>query len=338
MGTNNGSKFSRAEAIERAIDEKKSSSANLGFNTYIQSAALELESELLERESLVSLAARLKSSSGSAVPAPAPNGRGTSDDGWHAVLKVPFPDLEIKRNMLRGAAPYLGAALFMAALSGGVFYYLLNASSTGDRIGASPSPPREPQANSASSNGRGAFVVGDWESVRKAKNLERLGPTPKPAFLVDSVISAPPAPSLPASDPNRISSNGSLDSAKTPAQQTAATDSTAPSLPPPGDAVAAEHSEGRAASLMPAQNTAMTANPIEKDNNNHGPKAADPQLVKLTPDEEARMLKRASDLLSQNDFASARLIYKYLLEHGSTVAESLYNRAKVLEGASTAGR
>ncbi len=41
------------------------------------------------------------------------------------------------------------------------------------------------------------------------------------------------------------------------------------------------------------------------------------QLAKVPGDQEQKMLKRASALMSQNDIAGARLIFQYLANHGS---------------------
>ncbi len=43
----------------------------------------------------------------------------------------------------------------------------------------------------------------------------------------------------------------------------------------------------------------------------------DAQLAKLPADQEEKMLKRASTLMGENDIAGARLIFQYLVNHGS---------------------
>jgi hypothetical protein len=82
-------------------------------------------------------------------------------------------------------------------------------------------------------------------------------------------------------------------------------------------AAAPVHKSGQAVQMKAA---------IEKSDKNQSLVGANKWVAKLPPEEEAKMLKRASDLMNQNDVASARLIYKYLGEHGSSAGESLFER------------
>ncbi len=59
-------------------------------------------------------------------------------------------------------------------------------------------------------------------------------------------------------------------------------------------------------------------------------------LPKLAPDQEQKMLKRASDLMIQNDIAGARLIYRYLANHRS--ASGAFALAESYDAKKWAGR
>jgi hypothetical protein len=104
----------------------------------------------------------------------------------------------------------------------------------------------------------------------------------------------------------------------------------AEALPAATDANAKEPAAGsKTAALPPIVEAAPMPTPVpgrsepreEKpaESNKADLDAAKPaaQLPKLSADQEGKMLKRASTLLSQNDIAGARLIFQYLANHGS---------------------
>ena len=59
------------------------------------------------------------------------------------------------------------------------------------------------------------------------------------------------------------------------------------------------------------------AKPAESSKPDTSAAKRDAQLAKLPADQEEKMLKRASTLMGENDIAGARLIFQYLVNHGS---------------------
>jgi TPR repeat protein len=101
-------------------------------------------------------------------------------------------------------------------------------------------------------------------------------------------------------------------------------------LPAATDANAKEPAAGsKTAALPPIVEAAPAPTPVPGRNEPREEKPAESnkadldaakpaaQLPKLSADQEGKMLKRASTLLSQNDIAGARLIFQYLANHGS---------------------
>ena len=69
--------------------------------------------------------------------------------------------------------------------------------------------------------------------------------------------------------------------------------------------------------LVPAPKSLQEGRPPASDKADLGATKRDTQLPKLAPEQEDKMLKRASTILGQNDIAGARLIFQYLANHGS---------------------
>jgi hypothetical protein len=83
--------------------------------------------------------------------------------------------------------------------------------------------------------------------------------------------------------------------------------------PPPGTS--------RLDTAIPSTGYAPVANEKPAAANGKSERGAavpDVQLVSLTPAQESAMLARASELMSQNDIAGARLVYEYLADQGSS--------------------
>jgi hypothetical protein len=306
MGNKNIPKFSREGNNQKTADNTIASSPRLGIRAALQDGAWEDEPQGLERESLTSIAAKFANGS-NAVPAPA---RG-----------VPRADGKQKRPP--AYLSYLGAAFFTATVSGGMLYYFLTSGGLVNRV---------------PSGGKAA------DTARTNQGGSRL---PLQAIVIDAVpvsTSPPPAKGL-----GGIEIEG--------ASKGQATARPNPAVLPPreeGGAVRRLEEERQPESRTPPAASAAPETATLSPRNDTGQRdvtslpaaeiktderaEADRQPKKLSSDEEARMLKRASDLLGGNDFASARLIYKYLMEHGSAAGADFFKRLQSQDPGKTSAR
>jgi hypothetical protein len=253
---------------------------------------------------------------------------------------------------------YVAVAFLVCGVSGGAFFYFLTryaafegprgSPNSGTRAAAAieyPVRASEPEPAASFSN----------EDANVNINA-RLAPAPARESIAEH--SPPPAPDTSRasveSDRNQGKLVESLASQLAAAQQPAAADQAPEINPPPAvnssKAAAPEESAGapakhtyRTASLSPPPGTALLdtaipgagyapeekrtaakekpAAPIDRSERSAAvppPPMPNVQSASLAPPQESKMLARASELMSENDIAGARLIYEYLANHNSS--------------------
>jgi hypothetical protein len=250
---------------------------------------------------------------------------------------------------------YVAVAFLVCGVSGGAFFYFLTRyaafetprgpTSSGTRtVAALEYSVRTSEPEPA------APVLSDDVSGNA-----RLAPSPSRDSIAEHAPPPPPDTSRAAveADRNQGKLVESLASQLAAAQQSAPGDQTSEINPPSGSntskAAASDESAGapakhtyRTASLSPPPGTGLldTAIPgagyapeekraaakekpaaaIEKSERSAAvpPPAQNVQSASLAASQESKMLARASELMSENDIAGARLIYEYLANHNSS--------------------
>ncbi len=288
--------------------------------------------------SLLALARKLSAPSSSTFPAPvaaradAPN----NEIEWRENFETRLGASEIRKGLFHSLSPYLTITICTCALSGGAFFYFLTNYAAidgprGAKIASSQAAIFESSASYSDQDLTAQTRIND------AKTLERLTPSPSSASLVPAALAS--ASSFP-SDPPAVARNQEApapSSAGRPANAVTETvpvsktfeASTTGGMPDKAAASPLRNSETRTAALTPPADPplAETASsgvrdvpdrtPVAKGLSDAGAATPDIHLTNLAPDQENGMLKRASDLMNQNDIAGGRLIYRYLADHGS---------------------
>jgi hypothetical protein len=308
-------------------DKKKSSPASLTVDSYGQAGPLEAEPPPFYHESLRSLAAKLQS--------------GLSP--WSHYSRPPNIDQELTEGgrypaaigqgeTFKGYWTYISVALLTAAISCGVVLFLLRTYSGDSRVTALRAPPAEGQTGSGSPADRNAPVLRGQPADRNTEDPAQFGRNVQAPALASSANPVPAMFPPLMTDTRPVTTNENQDSLREWASRR---DSLYPRTSPPRISGAVtegnrpEHQSAAAPARKPAQAVRMET-ALEKGGKNQILKEENKSAAKLPTDEEAKMLKRASDLMDQADVASARLIYKYLGEHGSSTGESLFERTGTL--------
>jgi len=302
-------------------NKKKTSQTGLSFESYGQTGPFEAERASLGSESIQSLLTKLKFSSNPHSNYPPPPGM-YQDPGDEQAY--PF---KTQKNILREFRLYIFVALLTAVLSGGVFFLILKTYSLDKKINEVRAAPKERQTGSGLSIHQPGFVLHGEPLDRASEDVLSEPDVQSPALHNGSAYPAP----IVTPQPNTDHKTAIYEIGQ--AKQTGIPDPRNAPEPIPrlesGES-APGHQSTQISSLKPASKTAQ---PLETERlrveDNQTPAVANKSAAKLRPEEEAKMLTRASDLMKQNDVASARLIYKYLEEHGSVAAKSLYESTSV---------
>jgi hypothetical protein len=316
-------------------DKNTEANSGLTLETYLR---LNMPADV----SLLSLARRSSNPTDSATLAANTNTQ-TNEDEWRENFETRLTASELQRGLSHSVAPYIRIAILTCAASSGVFLYFL----TNYGVLDGPRGAKIPTGQAAiieTSAGYSDPDMTDQSQIDDARAVER--PTRgEPSAL----IAHPASPSVSGSFPSvvgaarnqDVSAEGSVGwpakaaSESLPASQTSEA-SIPKSLSFSADAVPAEatrsplqKSQTRVAALTPLSDAAQvkTAIPGQRDvpdvkpaaheQSKPGTAVPDIHLSTLAPDQEGKMLKRASDLMNENDIAGARLIYQYLADHGS---------------------
>ena len=247
-----------------------------------------------------------------------------SGDTWAQSFQPALNKERRPKTLLGSVLPYLAVAIICGATSGGaLLYFMLRYSAPPAEVESTA--PAEPETSYGEALSRSASGYG---------------------------VNPPPAPSSPpgaegdvsADAPRQAFTGGT--SAK--AQAAAAPEAARPTglNPATGANVSQTDSGSRIAAAAPAAEAppAVAAVPAlpEPAGANQGSTAnsdiaqAAVQHPKLPADQEDKMLKRGSTLLSQNDIAGARLVFHYLASHGS--AKGAFALAESYDPKKLAGR
>ncbi len=297
-------------------DKKKSAQAGLSFEPYGRAGSFEAEPASSDGESLKSLLTRLKFDPDSQPNYPPPvNVYEESGEGQ----AYPF---EAKKIGFRELKLYVFVGIVTAALSGVTFvtfFYLLSIFSVDNRIVRTL--PKERQTGPGLSIHQPGFVLRGRPVDRESEDAGPDEPDVQSLLLRNGSTSPAPIVDSPPDSDRRAAIYGIGQDEHAPLLDPRNGPEPIPSLE------SGERPGRQPTQISPPLPASNPAQPLEterpKVENNPMPAPVNKSGRKLRPGEEEKMLTRASDMMKQNDITSARLIYKYLEEHGSVAAKSL---------------
>ena len=311
MASNEPDKIKGQRAVESATIRPAEN--NFTLESYLRNSLVELDSSVPKVNGVV-LASRLGKD-----PKLGHDARGrnslTPADKWGQGFEPDWPTEKRPRKLFASILPYLAVAIICGGISGGaLLYLLLHYAAPPQGAETSDVAPAEPGI----SHGK----VSDNLAHEQSPSFN---PVPKTGF-------SPPARAGRSQDDlteNAGSPSGPPAADKKPLE----VGDSAGSVTSDVEANAKEADVGnKIAAIAPLAETVPMPPPLsspkelreekpaESDKVDLGVTKRETRLPKLPADQEEKMLKRASSLLSQNDIAGARLIFQYLVNHASAGA------------------
>jgi len=290
---------------QRAIESAtiRPAENNFTLESYLRNSLVDLDSSVPKVNGVV-LASKLGKD-----PKPGHDARDQNSlmhvDKWSQGFETDWAPRKRPRKLFASILPYLAVAIICGGISGGALLYLLlhyavpQAAETSDAAPVSDRAAHEQSAsfNSAPKDGLSppARVGRSQDGLTENASNPSAPPAAdrKPFEVSDAAGSAPSdvdATAKGADVGNKIATISPLVEA-------------AP-MPPP----------------LSSPRELREEKPPESDKADLGVTKRETRLPKLPADQEEKMLKRASTLLGQNDIAGARLIFQYLVNHGSAGA------------------
>ena len=277
---------------------------NYTLESYLRNSLEDLE-DTIPKANEVALASRLGKDTKLS-----PDYRGENSlvqaDKWSQSFEAGLPSEKRPKKLFPSVLSYLAIAILSGGISGGaLLYFLLNYA-----------VPHETEVSSAAPDASG---IGYDEALDRPPVQEPPSSRPLPKTGLPPSANAESQSDLTGDANIQPPSSGNALEGSNSAAFFSAADANAKE-PGVGDKIAAIAPLVEAAPTpapVPTPKVFPEEKPAEDSKADLGAAKRGNQLSKLSADQEDKMLKRASTLLTQNDIAGARLIFHYLANHGS---------------------
>ncbi len=249
-------------------------------------------------------------------------------DKWSQSFEASLPVAKRQRRLFPSLLPYLAIAIVSGGISGGaLLYFLLNYAVPHGATGSSASLSAPETAYDEAPDRQPLQPAPFSKPFPKASS----SPSARAENRSDLTGDANSEPTSTASDGKALEASNSaafFSAADAHAKEPSAANKVA-AIPP-----LVEHAPMPAP--VPSTSERPEAKPPESSKADLSAAKPETPLAKLPADQEDKMLKRASTLLSENDIAGARLIFQYLAHHGS--ASGAFALAESYDPRKLAGR